>query len=92
MSADDEITLTADRWTVSATEQISTGEYENYQPHVKIEGDVPLQVELDQDTRTELKARLLGLHKEAQAILQRACENRIAEPGHEDWGVSEGTE
>lgn len=81
------ITITATEWTVSAREKISTGDYENFEPHVTIKGEVPMRAELDEAARTELKARLLAVHKEAQEIVERAGENRIAVEDAEDWGV-----
>ena len=87
---DDGIQLTATEFKVSATEKVSTGDYENYQPHVTIEGEMPLAVTLDEEQRRELKAKLLALHKDAQEIVERAGENRIAAEGHADWGVHNG--
>jgi hypothetical protein len=83
----DNIQLTAESFTVHAREKISTGDYENAACHVTIEGSVDGATELDADTRVELKARLLAVQKEAQASVRRTVENRIREPGHEDWGV-----
>ena len=89
---DDGIQLTATEFKVSATEKVSTGDYENYQPHVTIEGEIPLAAQLDEENRRELKARLLAIHKDAQEIVQRAAENRIANPEYENWGVTNGDE
>jgi hypothetical protein len=85
-----DIRLTAESFTVHAREKISTGEYENAAYHVTIEGRVGGTTELDDETRAELKARLLAAQKEAQESVQRTAENRIREPGHEDWGVRNG--
>jgi hypothetical protein len=85
---EDGIALVGTEWTVSASEKISTGEYENAQYHTTIEGEIATPApELDADGRKELKARLLSIHKEAQETVERAAENRIREPGHDDWGV-----
>lgn len=82
-----DIQLTADSFTVHAREKVSTGDYENAEFHVTIEGSVSGAESLENGTREELKARLLAVQKEAQESVQRACENRIAAEGHEDWGV-----
>lgn len=86
----DGITITATEWTVSASEKISTGDYENYEPHVTIKGEVPMQTELDEETRRELKAKLLAIHRDAQEIVERAGDNRLAVEDAEDWGVRNG--
>lgn len=83
---DDDITLTATSFKVSATEKRSLDQYENHQPHVTIEGEVD-GGELTPDARRELRARLLALHQDAQAVVSRAAENRIAHPDDRDWGV-----
>jgi len=83
----EDIRLTAESFTVYAREKVSTGDYENAEYHVSIEGSVDGTTELDADTREELKARLLAAQKEAQESVQRTAENRIRESGHEDWGV-----
>lgn len=82
---DDDITLTADEWTVHAREKTSTGQYENIEHHATLSGTIPGDTTLDEDARRELKARLLALQKDAQRVVGRACENRVREC--EDWGV-----
>lgn len=88
-----DVELTAESWTVHAREKVSTGDYENAEFHVSIDGDVRGDPEsgLDEETRRELKARLLAVQKEAQETVERACENRIAAEGHEDWGVPQSS-
>ena len=88
---DDGITLVGTEFTVSAREKISTGDYENAEYHTTIKGELGTPApELDEKGRHELKARLLSLHKEAQATVERTANNRIRERGHEDWGVRNG--
>lgn len=82
------VDLEAESFTVHAREKISTGDYENAEYHVSIEGSIDADGDLDADRRRELKARLLTVEKDAQDAVARACENRIAADGHEDWGVS----
>lgn len=78
--------LTAEEFTVHAREKISTGDYENAEFHTTVSGSVSGH-RLDDQTRLELKARLLSLEKEIQETVERAAKNRIREPEHEDWGV-----
>jgi len=84
-----EIHLNADEFLVHAREKVSTGKYESAEFHTTISGTVDGDGRLDAETRRELRARLLTVHKQAQATVERAAENRIREPGHEDWGVPE---
>lgn len=86
------IQLTGDSFTVSAGEKVSTGEYENYTPHLTLEGSVDHVGDLDEEAREELRERLLGLHGDLQAVLNRAAGNRIADPEHEDWSFETDTE
>jgi len=84
------ITITVNTWTVSASEKISTGDYENYNPHLTVagsfepDGDTSL-CELTPTTEALLEAELLRLQRHLQCVLERACENKIALPENEDW-------
>jgi len=70
---------------VHAQEKVSTGEYESYTANATIEADVSHTGDLRNGDRVELRARLLALEKDVQESVERACENRIREDGHEDW-------
>lgn len=85
MTTEDGVTLTATEWSVTATEKVSTGEYENAEYHTTIGGEVDGGAVLDADTRRELKARLLAVHKVAQEMVTRSGENRVGD--EVDWGV-----
>lgn len=90
MTDENDITLQANEWTVSAREKISTGDYENYEPHITVSGEIPAPVsELTPERREALRERLLALHGDLQAVLGRAGGNRIAEPEFEDWSFGE---
>ena len=90
MSDNDEITLRGTSFTVSASEKVSTGDYENYNPHATIEGELPAaESELDQETRAAVKQELLKLHGDLQDILNKATGNRIAASDHEDWSFED---
>lgn len=84
MPDEDGITLRGTHFKVSASEKTSTGQYENYTPHLTLEGDIP-QEPLTDEAREDLKAQLLSLHGDLQAVLQKAVSNRHAEPEWEDW-------
>lgn len=81
---EDGITLRGTAFTVSASEKVSTGKYENYNPHLTIEGEIPKE-DLTEANREDLKGQLLGLHGDLQAVLNKAAGNRHAEPEWEDW-------
>lgn len=83
----DDIELSGESFKIHASEQVSTGDYENFNARVTIEGRIDHTGALENGTRTGLKARLLSLHKDAQEVVERAAENRIAAEGHGDWGV-----
>lgn len=78
------ITLRGTSFKVSASEKVSTGEYENYSPHITVDGDIPKE-ELTEANRADLKEQLLRLHGDLQNVLQKAVGNRIAEPEFETW-------
>lgn len=83
-----EITLRATSWTVSASEKVSTGQYENYNPHITLEGEIPAE-ELTEAAREDVRERLLSIHGDLHAVLQKAASNRLAEPEWEDWTFGE---
>ena len=88
--SDGGIELVATEWTVSVSETRSTGDYESVEPFTSVSGEIPAPAsKLDEQTRKELKARLLSLQKELQEVVERAADNRIKADGHEDWGVPE---
>ena len=84
----DGITLTATDFTVEASEKVSTGQYENYNPSITVEGKLPM-AELDEDGRAAVKEQLLRLHGDLQDVLGKAAGNRNAEPEWETWTFAE---
>jgi len=90
MSDEDGITLRGTEFTVSASEKVSTGEYENYNPHVSLQGELPAaESELDEETRAAVKQELLNLQGDLQDVLSKAAGNRIAASEHEDWSFED---
>lgn len=86
----DGIHLIGSGFTVSASEKVSTGEYESHDAHITINGEIPTTgSHLDDETRADLKEQLLQLHGDLQAVLNKAAGNRIADPDFEDWTFGE---
>lgn len=83
------ITLIGTSFKVSATEKVSTGQYENYNPTVTLEGELPAAVHLNDHNREAVKEQLLKLHGDIQKVLSRAAGNRVAEPEYENWTFQE---
>lgn len=84
-----EIDLRAREWSVGASEKISTGDYENYEPNAFISGDIPEGVVLDEDTREEIERELNALHARVMNSVQKAAENRERLPERRDWSAGE---
>lgn len=75
---EDGITLRGTTFKVSATEKRSTGDYESYQPHAAIEGELPApESELDPETRSRLRVEMLSLHHDLQKVVTAAANERI---------------
>ena len=74
------IELTADRFKINVSEQVSTGDYENHSVHTTVEGDITMTGALENGTREELQARLLAIEKDVQEAVERAAENRLRLP------------
>lgn len=90
MADTDPIQLVGTEWTVSTKEKRSTGDYENVEPFASVSGDIAQPAgELDEEARRCLQAKLLALHKDLQAVVERAADNRVAHPDSENWGVPE---
>lgn len=83
------IELTADRYKINVSEQVSTGDYENHSVRTTVEGDVNMTGDLSNGRREELQARLLAIERDVQAAVERAAENRLRLPEDRDYGVPE---
>lgn len=75
---------------ISASEKVSTGEYENYNPHATMEAQV-ISTRSWPEQRAKVMGSILGMHKDLQEVLEQACGNKIAVEEHEqwDWDTSE---
>jgi hypothetical protein len=78
------VTLTATEWSVSASEKISTGQYENYEVSAFVSGDIPEGVNVTEDGE-ELETELNRVHARLMDSVQKAAENRERLPEDRDW-------
>lgn len=72
--------------TVSASEKVSTGDYENYEPYqsVRLAFSPPINAS-DPQGRVEVRKRAMKAHRDLQADLNRAIDARLSDPDFEDW-------
>lgn len=87
MSSDDDmITLEGREWTVSLSEKVSTGDYESYNPHVTLKGDLPApESELDGETRAQVRRELTAAANDLQKVLDHTIDKRLQTDEPEDW-------
>lgn len=78
MTDDDPITLEGREFTVSLSEKVSTGEYESFNPHVSLKGELPApDSQLDADTRTQVRRELATVADDLQIVLNRTIDTRL---------------
>lgn len=82
--SDHDIQFSAESYTVNAQEKISTGDYENHQLSITVEGSIQ-GVENMAEERPYVRRQLLVHLRDLQKTVQTAAENRIATEGAEDW-------
>lgn len=85
--SDDDITLTADSFTVHASEKVSTGDYENASMSMTIEGSIE-GLEVEGDIPDRLRARLHAIQRDLQRDVEEASVNRLRDREFEKWGPS----
>lgn len=74
---------------VSASETVSTGDYESYEPFASMEADVILTGEWEEQ-KTHIQETLMDMEKTLQKGLEQACGNKIADDeSWEDWSHPE---
>jgi len=74
--------------TVSGSEKVSTGDYENYDPHQSVRVRFQPGIDLStSDGRAALRRRLMTLHAGVQADLDEAIDQRLAAIGSWPEGV-----
>ena len=83
--------ITVTSMKVSASEKVSTGQYENYNPHATLDAQV-VSVGTWEEQRAQVLQTLAGMHKDVQAVLEQATEAKLEmEPAAEqdDWMLQE---
>jgi len=72
--------------TVSASEKVSTGDYENYEPYqsARVSFSPPIDVS-EPAGRVEVRKRAMSIHADIQADLTRSINNRMADPDLSNW-------
>lgn len=79
MSDDDRITLQGTEFTVSLSEKVSTGDYENFNPHVSLSGELPApKSDLNAGNRTEVRRELTAIADDLQTVLDRTIDTRLS--------------
>jgi hypothetical protein len=86
---DHDIDLTADSYTIHASEKVSTGDYENANVSMTVEGSIE-GVEVLAELPDELRARLHTIQRQLQRDVEQAAMNRVRERQHEEWGPNAG--
>jgi hypothetical protein len=80
----DDLTITAEGFTLHYQEKISTGEYENATVSATIEGSID-GAEIDEELPLDVRSRLLRASKSLQKDVEQAAQNRVVLEGAEDW-------
>lgn len=72
--------------TVSVDETVSTGDYESYEPYASMRVQFRPVIRLVSDKhRRAARQRLLSVHRDVHHEIQQMINNRISEPGFENW-------
>jgi len=89
--SDDEIKLTADSFTIHASEKVSTGDYENANVSMTVEGSIE-GVEVVAELSDDLRGRLHAIQRQLQRDVEQAAMNRVREREFEKWGPNAGAD
>lgn len=82
----EESTMYAVGATVSVDETVSTGEYESYEPYASVRVQFRPVIRMVSDLHEQtLRQKLLKLHRSVNLELQQMIDNRMSEPGFENW-------
>jgi hypothetical protein len=77
----DDVSLYAVSATVSGSEKVNLGNYENAEPHVSVRTEIRPAVRLDPDGHDALSAHLADLRATVDDHLQHAVDERLADEG-----------
>lgn len=86
MPDENDIEITANGYKVHVGEKVSTGDYENHQIDMTVEGDVSVGDDVDFDAQRDyIRRTLLAQLRDMQKVAQQVGENRIAIEDAEEW-------
>lgn len=72
--------------TVSVEETVSTGDYESYKPYASVRVQFRPVIRLVSDQhRQAVRQKLLNAHRDIHSEVQQMIDNRLSEPGFENW-------
>lgn len=72
--------------TVSASEKVSTGDYENYEPFQSVRLSFSPAIDVSKTGgRRAVRRAAAKAHHDVQKDLQTAIDSRLSAPEHEDW-------
>jgi hypothetical protein len=72
--------------TVSVEETVSTGDYESYKPYASLRVQFRPVIRLVSDQhRQAVRQKLLHAHRDIHDEVQQMIDNRLSEPGFENW-------
>lgn len=78
--SDDGIALKADSWAVSATDKVSTGDYETHECYARLEGELPDEFEsLSTSKQERLKAELRSIQRDVKDVVVEISKERQEE-------------
>ena len=72
--------------TISAEEQVSTGDYESYTPYASRQVVFRPAIDISSPGgRVRVRREALKIHRDLQNDLQDAIDARLSSPGFDDW-------
>ena len=72
--------------TVSASEKVSTGDYENYEPYQSVRLSFSPAIDVSKEGgRAAVRKAAAQAHHDVQKDLGEAVEQRLRDPDFEDW-------
>jgi len=72
--------------TVSVEETVSTGDYESYKPYASVRVQFRPVIRLVSDQHHQaVRQKLLNAHRDIHDEVQQMIDNRLSEPGFENW-------
>jgi hypothetical protein len=88
---DEDIELTAEEFTIHASEKVSTGDYETASVSMTVEGSIE-GVDVVAELSDDLRARLHAIQRQLQRDVEQAAMNRVRDREFEKWGPNAGVD